>query len=65
MKLGPLTVDARSEARNGFPRSNTGIVSLNPSQGMDVCLRLFCVCAVLYRQRPYDGLILRPRSATL
>jgi hypothetical protein len=35
----PITVTARSEAR-----SNTGIVCLNPTQGMDVCLLLFCVC---------------------
>jgi hypothetical protein len=28
-------------------RSNTGIVGSNPTQGMDVCVRLFCVCVVL------------------
>jgi hypothetical protein len=27
-----------------FVRSNTGIVGSNPTQGMDACLRLFCVC---------------------
>jgi hypothetical protein len=27
-------------------RSNTGIVGSNPTQGIDVCLRLFCVCVV-------------------
>jgi hypothetical protein len=32
-----------------FARSNTGIMGLYPTQGMDVCLRLFCVCVVLYR----------------
>jgi hypothetical protein len=26
-----------------FARSNTGIVGSNPTQGMDVCLCLFCV----------------------
>jgi hypothetical protein len=31
---------------------------------MDVCMRLFCVCVVLCRQRPFDGLITRPRSPT-
>jgi hypothetical protein len=36
-------VAARSKAR-----SNTGIVGSNPNQGMDVCVRLFCVCVVLY-----------------
>jgi hypothetical protein len=32
-----------------FARSNTGIVGSYPAQGMDVCLRLFCVCVLLYR----------------
>jgi hypothetical protein len=27
-----------------FACSNTGIVGSNPTEGMDVCLRLFCVC---------------------
>jgi hypothetical protein len=27
-----------------FARSNTGIVGSNPTQGMDVRLRFFCVC---------------------
>jgi hypothetical protein len=27
-----------------FTRSNPGIVGSNPTQGMDVCLRLFCLC---------------------
>jgi hypothetical protein len=26
-----------------FTRSNTGIVGSNPTWGMDVCVRLFCV----------------------
>jgi hypothetical protein len=30
-----------------FSRSNTGIVGSNPNRGMDVCVRLFCVCTVL------------------
>jgi hypothetical protein len=37
-------VAARSKAWTLFARSNTGIVGLNPTQGTDVCLRLFCVC---------------------
>jgi hypothetical protein len=41
----PITVAARSEAWTIFARSNTGIVGSNPTQGMDVCLYLFCVCA--------------------
>jgi hypothetical protein len=31
-----------------FARSNTGIVGSNPTQVMDVCVCLFCVCVVLY-----------------
>jgi hypothetical protein len=30
-----------------FARSNSGIVGSNPTRGMDVCVRLFCVFAVL------------------
>jgi hypothetical protein len=30
-----------------FARSDTRIVGSNPTQGMDVCVRLFCVCVVL------------------
>jgi hypothetical protein len=30
-----------------FAPSNTGIVVSIPTQGMDVCVRLFCVCVVL------------------
>jgi hypothetical protein len=30
-----------------FTRSNTGIVGWNPTWGMDVCVRLFCVSTVL------------------
>jgi hypothetical protein len=37
-------VAVRSKAWTVFARSNTGIVGSNPAQGMDVCLRLFCVC---------------------
>jgi hypothetical protein len=43
----PITVVARSKAWAVFPRSNTGVVGSNPTQGMDVCVRLFCVCVVL------------------
>jgi hypothetical protein len=41
--IKPITVAARSEARNVFARSNTGIVGSNRTQGVDVCLCLFCV----------------------
>jgi hypothetical protein len=43
----PITVGAPSKAWNGFARSNTGIVDSNPTWGMDIYVRLFCVCAVL------------------
>jgi hypothetical protein len=43
----PITVDARSKAWTVFARSDAGIVSSNPTQVMDVCVRLFCVCVVL------------------
>jgi hypothetical protein len=47
LKCYPITVAARSEAWTVFVRSNAGIVGSNSVQGMDVCVRLFCVCAVL------------------
>jgi hypothetical protein len=31
-----------------FARSNSGIMGTNPTRGMDVCVRLFYVCVVLY-----------------
>jgi hypothetical protein len=40
----PITVAALSKAWNVFARSNAGIAGSNPTQGMDVCLCLFCVC---------------------
>jgi hypothetical protein len=41
----PITVAAQPrEAWNVFARSNAGIVCSNPTQGIDVCLLLFCVC---------------------
>jgi hypothetical protein len=43
----PITVAARSKAWTGFAHSNTGFVGSNPTWGMDVCVRLFCVCVVL------------------
>jgi hypothetical protein len=43
----PLTVAARSEVWTVFARSNTVVVGSNTTWGMDVCVRLFCVCVVL------------------
>jgi hypothetical protein len=61
----PIILAARSKERIVFARSNTGIVGSNPSWGMDVCVPLFCVCAVLCVQaaalRRADP---RPRSPT-
>jgi hypothetical protein len=43
----PIAVAALSKVRTVFVRSNAGIVGSNPTQGMDVCVRLFCVCVVM------------------
>jgi hypothetical protein len=43
----PVTVAARSKAWNVFTRSDAGIVGSNPTQVMDVCVHLFCVCVAL------------------
>jgi hypothetical protein len=44
----PVTVAEGSKAWTVFARSKAGIVSSNPTQGMDVwCMCLFCVCVVL------------------
>jgi hypothetical protein len=43
----PVTVAARFKALTIFVRSNAGMVSSNSTRGMDVCVRLFCVCVVL------------------
>jgi hypothetical protein len=32
------------EGMTVFVRSNAGIVGANPTQGMDICSCLFCVC---------------------
>jgi hypothetical protein len=38
-----------TQAWNVFSRLNTEIVGSNPTQGIDVCLRLFCVLSCVYR----------------
>jgi hypothetical protein len=53
----PVTVAAPAKVWTIFARSNTAIVGSNPTQGMDVCVRLFCLCCSVCRQRPWDGLI--------
>jgi hypothetical protein len=42
----PVTVVERSKAWTVFVRSNTGIVDSNPTQDMDICVRLICVCVL-------------------
>jgi hypothetical protein len=49
-----ITVAAQSKAWNVFARSNTGILSSNPTQGIDVCLCLFCVCMYVAALRRPD-----------
>jgi hypothetical protein len=60
-----FVIFACSTAWNVSAGSNTGIVCSNPTWSMDVCVRLFCVCAVLCVQvaalRRADP---RPRSPT-
>jgi hypothetical protein len=43
----PITVSARSRAWTVFAHSNAGTVGSNHTQGMDVCMCLFCVYVVL------------------
>jgi hypothetical protein len=46
-------------------RSNTGIVGSNPTWGMDVCVRFFCVSVVLYVVSGFaTGILPHPRSPT-
>jgi hypothetical protein len=49
--IKPITVAARPKVWTVVARSNTGIVGLNSTRSMDVCVcvcvRLFCVCVVL------------------
>jgi hypothetical protein len=40
----PITVAAQSKAWTVFARFDAGIVGSNPTQDMDICLHLFCVC---------------------
>jgi hypothetical protein len=42
----PITVAARCKVWTIFPRSKTRVVCSNPSRGMNVFVRFFCVCVV-------------------
>jgi hypothetical protein len=39
----PVTVAVRSKAWIVVARSKAGVMGSNPTRGMDVCVRLFCV----------------------
>jgi hypothetical protein len=57
----------RSEAWTVFARSEAGIVGSNPTQGMDVWyvyVFILCLCFPVFKLRPCDKLITRPRSPT-
>jgi hypothetical protein len=43
----PITVAARSKTWTVFARPYAGIAGTNPTQVMDICVRLFYVCVVL------------------
>jgi hypothetical protein len=43
----PIKVAARAEARTVSVHLSTGVMGSNPTQGMDVSLLLFRVCAVM------------------
>jgi hypothetical protein len=45
----PITVAALSKAWTAFARVNGGIVGSNPTRGMDVYVRLFCLCCSVCR----------------
>jgi hypothetical protein len=59
-----ITMDTEESQWPRDLRHEIGIVGSNRTQGMDVCPHFFCVCVVLFKQRPCDGLIPRPRSPT-
>jgi hypothetical protein len=64
----PVLVAERSKACTVFPRSEAGIVGSNPTQGMDVWyvyVFILSLCCPVFRQRPCNELITRPRSATV
>jgi hypothetical protein len=64
-QMEPITVATRSETWIVFARSNTGVVGSNPIQGIDIYVRLFCVCVVLCVGSGLgDSLIPHPRRPT-
>jgi hypothetical protein len=62
----PITVAARSKEWKVFAHSTAGIVGSNHTQGMGVCVRIFCVCVVLcVGSGLVTGWSLGPRSPTV
>jgi hypothetical protein len=58
-------IDTRLKARTVFASSNTEIVDSKPLRGIDVCVRLSCVCVVLCVGSGLSmGWSPRPRSPT-
>jgi hypothetical protein len=45
--LAPVTMATRSKAWTVLARSNTEVEDSNPTRGMGICMRLFCVYVVL------------------
>jgi hypothetical protein len=73
MDVMPITVAEPSKACTVFDCSETGIVGSNPTQNIKVWCVCVCVCVrararafsvLMYRQRPCDELITRPRSSS-
>jgi hypothetical protein len=44
----PITMASRSKTWTVFARTKTEIVGSDPTGGMNVRVRLFCVCVVLF-----------------
>jgi hypothetical protein len=64
----PVTVVERAKACSVFARLEAGIVGSNPTQGTNVWyvyVFIVCLCCPVFRQRPCDELITRPRSPTV
>jgi hypothetical protein len=56
----PLISDHSDPAVYGM---NAGIVGLNPTWGMDVCVCLFCVCVACVQTAALRQLILHPKTS--
>jgi hypothetical protein len=63
LRLMPITVARVLRHELSTPSQTLGSSVRIPLQAW-ICLCLFCVCVVLWRQRPFEGLILCPRRPT-